>query len=160
MMKHFSSLLLVFSLFFAGQMLGQNTYKCQIQMTNYTGQGAYLVVSLINPTGGYEKTLYVLGNDPKWYDSLKKWFGFFQKSTENIDAITGASITQGERKTLVLPLEEKYFNKGYSLRFETAVEDKNYYTTDAQVPLTHEALATKTEGTGYIRYIRWRATTN
>ncbi|RZK67235.1 MAG: DUF2271 domain-containing protein, partial [Pedobacter sp.] len=45
-------------------------------------------------------------------------------------------------------------NKGYKLRFETAVEDNKYYVKDAEIPLTTEGLAAKTEGTGYIRYVR------
>ena len=29
-------------------------YKCLIQLTNYKGEGAYIVASLINPEGKYE----------------------------------------------------------------------------------------------------------
>lgn len=36
-------------------------YKCMLQMVNYTGEKAYIVVSLINPKGQYEKTLYMMG---------------------------------------------------------------------------------------------------
>ncbi len=38
-------------------------YKCMLQMSNYMGEGAYVVVSLINAKGDYEKTLYVMGDD-------------------------------------------------------------------------------------------------
>ncbi len=34
-------------------------YKCMIQMTNYMGDGAYIVVSLVNKDNAYDKTLYV-----------------------------------------------------------------------------------------------------
>ena len=34
-------------------------YKCMIQMKNYTGEGAYVIISLLNPKGAYEATLYV-----------------------------------------------------------------------------------------------------
>ena len=34
-----------------------------LQMVNYTGEKAYIVVSLINPKGQYEKTLYMMGPD-------------------------------------------------------------------------------------------------
>lgn len=37
--------------------------KCMIQMTNYTGEGAYIIVSLMNTKGEYEETLQVLGKD-------------------------------------------------------------------------------------------------
>ena len=54
----------------------QDKFKCMVQMANYTGEGAYMVVSLIDPEDKYVKTLYVFGDNGKYYDSLKKWFGF------------------------------------------------------------------------------------
>ena len=41
------------------------------------------------------------------------------------------------------------------MRFESAVEDKNYNVKDLEVPLTTETLAAKNEGTGFIRYVRF-----
>ena len=52
-------------LFFALTSFNKNpeniNLKCLIQMINYNGEGAYVIVSLINPKGDYEKTLYVHG---------------------------------------------------------------------------------------------------
>ena len=45
-------------------------------------------------------------------------------------------------------------NKGYKLRFETAVEDDMYNLKDVEIPLTTEGILTKTEGKGYIRYVK------
>ena len=45
-------------------------------------------------------------------------------------------------------------NKGYKLRFETAVEDQNYHVTDVEIPLTTTAVTQRTEGKGYIRYVK------
>ena len=125
-----------------------------VQMTNYSGEAAYMVVSLIDPQGNYQKTLYVFGDNGKYYDSLKKWFVFYQDEKEKIDAVTGASITQGDRKTITLNLNKNLLDQGYKIRFESAVEDQNYYTTDAEVPFSSESLKGKTEGSGYVRYIR------
>ena len=143
---------LAFFAFAAAQ--AQDKFKCMVQMANYTGEGAYMVVSLIDPEDHYVKTLYVFGDNSKYYDSLKKWFGFHSEKQEKIDAITGASITQGDRKNIVLDLDKNLLDQGYKIRFESAVEDQYYYTTDAQVPFTTEALKGKTEGTGYVRYVR------
>ena len=41
-------------------------YKCMLQMSNYMGEGAYVVVSLVTDKGDYVKTLYVMGDDKKW----------------------------------------------------------------------------------------------
>jgi alpha-tubulin N-acetyltransferase len=140
--------------FFALHTNAQDKYKCMVQMTNYNGEAAYMVVSLIDPQGNYQKTLYVFGDNGKYYDSLKKWFVFYQDKKEKIDAVTGASITQGDRKTITLNLDKNLLDQGYKIRFESAVEDQNYYTTDAEVPFSSESLRGKTEGSGYVRYIR------
>ncbi|WP_268849322.1 DUF2271 domain-containing protein [Flavobacterium aestivum] len=129
-------------------------YKCMLQMSNYMGEGAYIVVSIVNAKGDYDKTLYVMGDDKKWYKTLKEWHKFYSKKPTDISAKTGASVTGGDRSTTTLEIEDSKINKGYKLRFETAVEDNKYYTADLEIPLTTEAMAEKTEGKGYIRYVR------
>lgn len=132
-------------------------YKCMVQMTNYMGEGAYIVISLIDNKGQYEKTLYVMGSNKKWYNSLKEWHKFNAKKTSNISAITGASVTGGDRSVSVIDIDKSKINTGYKLRFESAVEDQKYYVKDIEVPLTTEILAAKSEGTGFIRYVRFSA---
>ncbi|MFD2937911.1 DUF2271 domain-containing protein [Spirosoma flavum] len=153
--------LLVLALTFAGpsaswaQQSGTTKYKCMIQMTNYMGEGAYIVVSLINGKGGYEKTLYVLGSNKKWYPDVKEWHKAFAKKRTDISAITGASVAGGDRSVTVLEIDNAKLNSDYKLRFESAVEDKPYYVKDLEIPLTTESLSAKNEGTGYIRYVRF-----
>lgn len=132
-------------------------YKCLLQMSSYIGEGAYIVVSLIDPKGAYEKTLYVMGDDKKWYNTLKEWHKFHTKKATNISAITGASVAGGDRSVTVFEIEDSKINKGYKLRFESAVEDKEYYVNDLEIPLTTEGISGKTDGTGYIRYVRLSA---
>ena len=159
-MKNISKLLLLMLMFaqagFA-QKAGTTKYKCMVQMTNYMGEGAYIVISLIDSKGAYDKTLYVLGSDKKWYKTLKEWHKFNSKKPANISAITGASVAGGDRSVTVMEIEDSKLNAGYKLRFESAVEDKQYYEKDLEVPLTTEHVAGKTEGTGFIRYIRLSA---
>ena len=123
-------------------------------MSNYVGEGAYIVVSLINAKGEYEKTLYVMGDDKKWYNSLKEWNKFHSKKPTDISAITGASVTGGDRSITTFEIENSKINKGYKLRFESAVEDQKYHVSDLEFPLTTAGIADKTEGKGYIRYVR------
>lgn len=157
----FRTTLLFFALILArpvvtlAQGTGTSKYKCMIQMTNYMGEGAYMVVSIINPKNAYDKTLYVMGSDKKWYNSLKEWHKAFSKKPTNISAITGASVTGGDRSVNVFEIENSKINAGYKLRFESAVEDKEYFTKDLEIPLTTDALSAKSEGTGYIRYVRF-----
>lgn len=129
-------------------------YKCLLQMSNYQGLGAYVVVALINPQDQYEKTLYVLGEDKQWYNSLKEWHKSLSKKNEKLSAVTKASVAAGNRSMMVFDLDVAKFNKGYKLRFETAVEDRDYYTADVEIPLTTDGVLEKKEGTGFIRYVK------
>ncbi len=140
--------------FASGSSAQTSKYKCMLQMNAYTGEEAYIVVSLINPKGAYEKTLYMMGDDKQWYNGFKEWFKFFSK-TQKVNAKTGASVAGGDRSLVNLEIEDAFMNKGYKLRFETSVEDQKYYLADAEVPLTTEGLLGKAEGKGYIRYIRF-----
>ena len=102
-------------------------YKCMLQMSNYVGEGAYIVVSLINPKGEYEKTLYVMGDDKKWYKTIKEWHKFQSKKQENISAKTGASVTGGDRSITTIEIEDAKINKGYKLRFESRESKKKIF---------------------------------
>ena len=130
------------------------TYKCMIQLKNYTGEGAYITVSLLNPDGEYEKTLYVQGDDEDWYSDITEWWKFQGTKRADIDAITGATVSGGNRTISILKILESKLNKGYKIRFESAVEDQEYYKDDVEFELTTENVKTKIEGKGFIRYIR------
>ena len=132
----------------------QVSYKCMIQMTNYTGEKAYVAVSLINPNGDYVKTLYVQGNDKEWFPDLKNWWEFSDGINENIDAITGATVSNGQRNIISLGFDASHIDSGYKVRFESAVENQEYYLVDAEIELNSATIMQKVEGKGYIRYIR------
>ncbi len=128
--------------------------KCMIQMTNYTGEGAYVVISLINPKGDYEQTLYVQGKDSEWYSEIPEWWQFYGKQRLDVDAISGATVSGGGRTVSVLKIPKQYIDASYSIRFETAVEDQEYYTKDVEFKLTSESIKSKVAGNGFIRYVR------
>lgn len=154
--KHIALLsLILFGLFAFTPTPTATKYKCMIQMTNYTGEGAYVVISLINPQGEYEKTLYVQGDDSEWYNTLEQWWKKLHgKKRANIDAITGATISGGGRSISVIAIDDSKINAGYKIRFETAVEDQEYHVQDVEFELTSESVKGKKEGTGFIRYVR------
>lgn len=128
--------------------------KCLIQMTNYSGEGAYVIVSLLNPEGEYEETLYVQGKDSEWYSEITEWWKFYGKRRPDIDAISGATISGGGRTVSLLQIPSDKIDAGYSIRFETAVEDQKYHAKDVQFELTSESVKSKVAGTGFIRYVR------
>lgn len=139
---------------FKSDSLESKSYKVMIQMTNYQGEGAYVVISLINPEGDYDKTLHILGDDSEWYHSIPTWWEYFGKEPRNVDGITGATLAGGERSISIVEIDESKLNAGYKLRFETAVEEVGYHTSDVEFPLTTESVSGKYDGTGFIRYVR------
>ena len=130
------------------------SYKCLIQLTNYGGEGAYLVLSLVNAEGEYEQTLLVNGNDHEWYQDLPDWYKHLSSTFEDIDGLTGASISSGGRKVAVIDIDADKMKSGYKIRFETAVEDKKYYNRDLEVDLGGEVAGQRFTGEGYIRYVQ------
>ena len=146
--------IVVFSLVSFTNFTESAKYKCMIQMTNYTGEGAYIVISLLSPEGDYVETLNVIGDDDEWYNTVESWWDFYGKKRNDIDAITGATVSGGERTINVIEIDNDKLDKGYKLRFETAVEDQDYYESDVEFELTSETIKSKVEGKGFVRYIR------
>ncbi|MEM8895146.1 MAG: DUF2271 domain-containing protein [Bacteroidota bacterium] len=130
------------------------SYRCLIQLTNYGGEGAYVITSLIKPDGNYEETLYVGGDDAEWYPDLPVWYEFLDGSGQEIDGITGASIQSGGRKVTALDIPADKLNSGYKLRFESSVEDGLYHSKDIELELSEDMVGKTIEGNGYIRYVR------
>lgn len=131
-------------------------YKCMVQLKNYEGEGAYVILSVVDKDDNYIKTLHILGDDEKWYADITTWWSFFEskKESTNIDAITGATIAGGERSIFTFTLEESDLREGNKLRFETSVEQGEYHIKDLEVVLTPENLKAKHNGSGYVRYAR------
>ncbi|MFA7472994.1 MAG: DUF2271 domain-containing protein [Spirosomataceae bacterium] len=154
--KFFKTTLVSFILlFFAlGSFAQTSKYKCMVQMTTYQGLEAYVVISLIDPNGNYEKTLYVLGPDKQWYNTLKEWHKFESKAKSKLSAITGASVAAGDRTVKTIEIDDSKIDKGYKLRFESAVEEQKYHTVDVEIPLSTEKISERAEGKGYIRFVK------
>ena len=106
-MNFIKSIFFAFLIFASFSVQAQSVkYKCMIQMTNYTGEGAYIAISLMNKNGTYNKTLYVLGPDKKWHPDWKEWNKAFKTKKPNLSGITGASISGGDRTVVTLNLDK------------------------------------------------------
>ena len=151
----FKILIVLIGVLFSSNLFAQSSkYKCMVQMVSYEGEAAYVVVSLINPKGGYEKTLSVLGTDKQWYNTLKEWYKYQTKTKEKLSAVTGASVGGGDRAIRTLEIDNAKMNKGYKLRFESAVEEQKYHVTDVEIPLTTAAITELAKGKGYIKMVK------
>ena len=159
MKNNWKLMLSVFAALFISTAISAQTtkYKVMLQMDAYTGKKAYVIISLMNPQGGYDKTLSVLGDDNEWYNTLKEWDKFRKKKKEKLSGITGASVAAGARATRVIEFETAKLEKGYKIRFESAVETQKYHAKDAEIALSSAALDNKegVKGNGYIKAVRF-----
>ena len=127
--------------------------KCLIQMKNYEGHGAYIVVSRLNEQLEYIETHQILGDDPEWYHEVESWWSFFGKEKRSIDGITGATLSGGQRRVIQLNFSD--YSPTDVLRFETAVEEQPYYVSEIDITISDLNGHDKYEGQGYIRYLRF-----
>ena len=127
--------------------------RCLIQMKNYEGNGAYIIVSLLDAKKEYVKTLQIIGEDPEWYNEIDSWWSFFGKAKRNVDGITGATLSAGQRRVITFTINDMPEN--YYIRFETAVEENLYYESEVDVAINEVAKKQEYEGTGYIRYLKF-----
>ena len=79
---------------------------------------------------------------------------FSRHKTVSRDAITGATISGGNRAISVIEIPDDKIDAGYKIRFETAVEDQEYYPSDVEFELTTASVNGKVAGKGFIRYVR------
>ncbi|MBL4807919.1 MAG: DUF2271 domain-containing protein [Rhodobacteraceae bacterium] len=127
-----------------------------VQINEYEGEKAYFSLYLVDPDGRYDRTLWVSGDETKYFPDMPRWFRYLSRNAQELDAITGASTGAGDRAVLTIEIDESLIDAGYALRVETAVEDRENYDEDVEVDLTTDNQGTKFEGSGYVRYIRYK----
>lgn len=96
-------------------------------MKKYSGEAAYIVISLLDNENQYKKTRYVQGDDDEWFSEIPSWLKFYGKYRPNLDTISGATVGPGKRIVNKINIPKDAFSKGYKLRFERTVEDNSYY---------------------------------
>jgi hypothetical protein len=70
--------------------------------------------------------------------------------------VTGASTAPGDRSVIRIELEPDVLDAGYTVRVDTSVEDQSNYPNDVDTALVSEAHGEKIDGTGYVRYLRFK----
>lgn len=127
-----------------------------VQLNNYEGEKAYFSLYLVSPDARYEQTLWVSGDEEKYFPDLPRWWKYLSRKPQPLDAITGASTAGGDRSILKLEIADELIDAGYRLRVETAVEDLENYDSDVEVDLSRSNAGEKIPGTGYVRFISFK----
>ena len=125
------------------------------ELTNYGGDGAYLVLYLTDAAGRYAGTLWVAGGKSKYYDSLAGWYRATGGDPAQIDGITGASVGAGRTLEITLDLADALFDAGYVLHVDAAVEDMRDSPDDVAVPLTTQGAGKPTPGRRYVASLKY-----
>ncbi|WP_196158272.1 DUF2271 domain-containing protein [Reinekea sp. G2M2-21] len=129
----------------------------QVQIKSYNGEASYSTLYLVNPSGRYEQTLWVSGEEEKYYEEgLSRWWKYLTRKPQALDGITGASTSAGDRYVVRTDIPESFLDAGYALRVETSVEDQASHQIDIEVPLNMELSNSKIPGTGWVSFIRFR----
>lgn len=127
-----------------------------VQLNDYKGDEAYFSLYLVSPDNRFVRTLWVSGDEERWYPDQPRWWKYVGRAQEDLAAITGASTAPGDRTVIRIDLEPEVLDAGYSVRVDTSVEDQSNFPTDVETVLTSEAHGDKIPGTGYVRYLRYK----
>ena len=127
-----------------------------VQLNDYEGDDAYFSLYLLDPSDRYVRTLWVSGDDARWYEDMPRWWKYVGRAPQDLDAVTGASTAAGDRSIIRIEVEDELLDAGYKVRVETAVEDKENHPVDVEAALDSAQAGERIPGTGYVRYIRYQ----
>lgn len=127
-----------------------------VQLNDYDGHEAYFSLYLVSPDDRFVRTLWVSGDEERWYADQPRWWKYVGRNQEDLSAVTGASTAPGDRAVIRIELEPEVIDAGYSVRVDTSVEDQSNFPTDVETVLTSDAQGDKIPGTGYVRYLRYK----
>lgn len=127
-----------------------------VQLNDYDGDEAYFSLYLVDSEDRYVRTLWVSGDEERWYPDQPRWWKYVGRAQEDVSAVTGASTAPGDRSVIRIEIEDEVLDAGYRVRVDTSVEDQSNYPTDVEAPLASDQQGDKIAGTGYVRYLRYR----
>ena len=106
------------------------------QMQAYGGNAAFMAYYVTNAKGAYAGSLWMAGGYARYYQHLTGWSTAVNGDYGQINGITGASVGQGQTLTLTLDLDPKFFDAGYILHVDAAVEGMRESPNEIALPLT------------------------
>ncbi|BBT17934.1 uncharacterized protein DUF2271 [Pseudomonas sp. SLBN-26] len=127
----------------------------QADLTDYSGNDAYLAVYLTNAQGQYQQTLWVAGKKAKYYRHLTDWARGSGLKASEFDGLTGASVGSGGTLKISAEVADNLIDAGYQIRIDSAVEDHRDVRADVVVPLTRDGAGKPVSGNGYVQSLRY-----
>ena len=121
------------------------------ELSNYSGDGAYLAIYIADQAGAYQQTLWVAGRKSKYYRHLGGWARGSRLDSSEFDGRTGASVLNGRTLSTTVEIADNLIDAGYQILIDSSVEDKREIRNDVSVPLTQSNSAKAVSGRGYIK---------
>lgn len=127
----------------------------QADLTDYSGNDAYLAVYLTNAQGQYQQTLWVAGKKAKYYRHLTDWARGSGLKASEFDGLTGASVGSDGTLRISAEVADNLIDAGYQICVDSAVEDHRDVRADVVVPLTRDGAGKPVSGNGYVQSLRY-----
>jgi len=125
------------------------------QLKNYSGDGAYVALYLVNANGQYQRTLWLAGKKAKYYKHLPDWARGSGLRSSEYDGVTGASVLSGKTLNVTVDIADALIDAGYEVRVDTSVEDKRDNRADVSAPLTTDGVGKSFTGRGYVQSLSY-----
>ncbi|HCD85031.1 MAG TPA: DUF2271 domain-containing protein [Agrobacterium sp.] len=119
-------------------------------LNSYGGDGAYLAYYVTDAQGKYAGSLWMAGGKSKYYEHLSGWYRATGGNTSEINGITGASVGTGKTLKITVDLADAFFDAGYTLHVDAAVEDMRDSPNEVVIPLTSGGVKAPVKGRRYI----------
>ena len=126
------------------------------QLTNYSGDGAYLAAYLTDAKGAYAGTLWVAGGKAKYYKHLSDWNRLSAGDTKRLVGVTGASVGAGRTLKVTLDLADALIDAGYEIRVDASVENMRDSPSEVRVPLSASQAGKSQAGKQYIQAVSFQ----
>ncbi len=126
----------------------------ETQLSSYGGDGAYVVMYVTDRAGRYQGTLWMAGDNAKYYRHLRDWYRM-SGGRATLDGVTGASVGAGRTMRATLDIADALVDAGYEIHIDTAVEKMNENPSEVVVPLATSGVGKPVKGRGYVKSFRY-----
>lgn len=126
----------------------------ETQLSSYGGDGAYIVMYVTDRAGRFQGTLWMAGDNAKYYRHLRDWYRM-SGGRATLDGVTGASVGAGKTLRATLNIADALVDAGYEIHIDTAVEKMNENPSEVVVPLTTSGVGKPVKGRGYVKSFRY-----
>ena len=128
----------------------------EVKLKKYGGDGAYVVVYVLDKAGAYKGTLWMAGGKSKYYRHLSDWDRASGGALSGLDGVTGASVGAGRTLSVTSDLADTLIDGGFQVRVDTSVEKMRDNPSDIVAPLTTEGAGRPMRGKGYVETLTYK----